>query len=76
MARKASKSVRTATRKAAAKATKTAKLGSGKRFAAVAKAAKAGGAENPEAVAAMAGRKKHGAKKMAKLAKAGKKKGK
>lgn len=44
------------------------KLGSGKRFAAVEAAAAASGAKNPAAVAAMAGRKKFGAKKMGVLA--------
>lgn len=73
MARKASLAKRRAARKAAARATKTAKLGSGVRFKAVAASAKAGGARNPEAVAAMVGRKKYGAKKMAKLAAAGRK---
>lgn len=71
--KKASLKVRRRTRKAAAKATKTAKLGSGKRFAAVEAAAKAGGARDPGAVAAIAGRKKYGAKKMTKLAVAGRK---
>lgn len=50
---------------------KTAKLGSGKRFAAVEASAKASGAKDPKAVAAAAGRKKYGAKKMAKMAVAG-----
>lgn len=45
------------------------RLGSGKRFKAVAKSAK--GARNPAAVAAAAGRKKWGAKRMGKLAGAG-----
>lgn len=45
-----------------------AKLGSGARFKAVEKAAAASGADNPGAVAASAGRKKYGGKKMAKLA--------
>lgn len=49
-------------------------LGSGARFKAVAAEAKAGGAKNPEAVAAAVGRKKYGAKKMAKMAAAGRKK--
>lgn len=49
------------------------KLGSGKRFAAVEKAAKKSGATNPAAVAAAAGMKKYGKKKMAKLAAKGKK---
>ncbi|MFD4596734.1 hypothetical protein ACFWPQ_01750 [Streptomyces sp. NPDC058464] len=47
------------------------KLGTGKRFAAVAASAAKGGARNPNAVAAVAGRKKFGAKKMAALAAAG-----
>lgn len=49
------------------------KLGSGARFKAVEKAAAKSGAENPAAVAAMVGRKKYGAKKMASMAAAGKK---
>jgi len=49
-----------------------AKLGSGKRFAAVEKAAAKSGASNPAAVAAAAGIKKYGEKKMEKMAKAGK----
>lgn len=52
---------------------KSIKLGGGGRFAKVAAAAKKSGAKNPNAVAAMAGRKKYGAKKMAKWAAAGKK---
>lgn len=49
-------------------ARKSMKLGGGGRFAALeAKAAK-GGAENPAAVAAAAGRKKYGGRKMAKMA--------
>ena len=76
MAKKASLKVRRKTRKAAQRATKTAKLGTGKRFAAVEAAAEAGGARDPGAVAAMAGRKKFGAKKMGKMAAAGRKRGK
>lgn len=53
-----------------------AKLGSGARFKAVMKSAKKSGARNPAAVAAAAGRKKYGAKKMAKWAAAGRKKSK
>jgi hypothetical protein len=45
-----------------------AKLGSGARFRAVEKAAAESGADNPAAVAAAVGRKKYGAKKMAKMA--------
>jgi hypothetical protein len=47
------------------------RLGSGARFAAIEKSARAGGAEDPAAVAATAGIKKYGAKKMAKMAAAG-----
>ena len=50
-----------------------AKLGSGKRFKAVAASARRSGARNPNAVAAAAGRKKYGAKRMAKMAAAGRK---
>jgi len=50
-----------------------AKLGSGARFKAIEKKAAASGAENPAAVAAAAGIKKYGEKKMTKLAQAGKK---
>jgi len=49
------------------------KLGSGKRFAAIEKKAAASGASNPAAVAAAAGIKKYGAKKMGKMAAAGRK---
>ncbi len=49
-------------------------LGSGKRFAALEKSIAAkGNVENPEAVAAMIGRKKYGNVKMAKMASAGRK---
>jgi hypothetical protein len=47
------------------------RLGSGARFRAVAASARRGGARNPEAVAAMAGRKKYGAKRMARLSAVG-----
>ena len=47
------------------------KLGTGKRFAALAASAAKGSARNPAAVAAVAGRKKFGAKKMAALAATG-----
>jgi len=50
------------------------KLGSGARFKAIEKKAAASGASNPAAVAAAAGRKKYGAKKMAQLSAAGRKK--
>lgn len=56
------------------KAAKKYKPGEGGRFKAIEKAAAAGGAENPGAVAAAIGRKKYGAKKMAAMAVAGKKK--
>lgn len=49
------------------------KLGSGKRFAAIEKSAAASGAKDPAAVAASAGIKAHGVKKMEKMATAGKK---
>lgn len=51
-----------------------AKLGSGSRFKAVEKSAAKSGAANPAAVAAAAGIKKYGEKKMEKMAQAGKKK--
>jgi len=50
-----------------------AKLGSGARFKAVEKEAAKGGAKDPAAVAAAAGRKKYGQKKMTKLSIKGKK---
>lgn len=53
-----------------------AKLGSGSRFKAVEKSARASGAANPAAVAAAAGMKKYGVKKMEKLSQAGKKRAK
>lgn len=49
------------------------KLGSGKRFAAIEKKAAASGARNPAAVAAMAGIHKYGEKRMAQMARAGRK---
>jgi hypothetical protein len=52
------------------------KLGSGERFKQVEASAEASGAEDPAAVAAAVGRKKYGAKKMAELSAAGRKKGK
>lgn len=65
---------RRAARKAQQKVQKTAKLGSGKRFKAVERAAKLSGAKNPAAVAAAAGRKAHGQKKMTAWSKKGRKK--
>lgn len=50
-----------------------AKLGSGKRFAAVEKSAAKSGARDPAAVAAVAGMKKYGVKKMSKMAAKGRK---
>ena len=47
-----------------AKPNSKAPLGQGGRFAAVEASAKASGARNPAAVAAAAGRKKYGAKRM------------
>ena len=58
----------------AAKPNKKAPLGQGGCFAAVAKAA--GGGEKGKRIAAAVGRKKYGAAKMAKMAAAGRKKGK
>jgi len=55
-------------------AKKKPKLGSGERFKEVEEAARRSGAEDPEAVAAAVGIKKYGKKKMAELARAGKKK--
>ena len=49
------------------------KLGSGKRFAALKKKLAAKGVSKPAALAASIGRKKYGAKKMTKMATAGKK---
>lgn len=51
----------------------TAKLGSGSRFKAVEKSAAASGAKNPAAVAAAAGIKKYGVKRMESMAHAGRK---
>ena len=51
---------------------KSMRLGGGGRFAALEKSiAKRGGVKNPAAVAASIGRKKYGAKKMAKMAATG-----
>ena len=49
-------------------------LGSGARFKKIAAKAKKSGAKNPEAVAAAAGIKKYGVKKMEAMAQKGKKK--
>jgi len=49
------------------------KLGSGKRFKAVEASARKSGARNPAAVAAAAGIKKYGAKRMSSMAHAGRK---
>lgn len=51
-----------------------AKLGSGARFKALSKKLKAKGVKDPDALAAKIGRQKYGKKKMAAMAKAGKKK--
>lgn len=57
-----------------AKAKKQPKLGSGKRFEKLSKTIGAkGNVRDPDAVAAAIGRKKYGAKKMAKMAAAGRK---
>lgn len=56
-------------------ARRTSKPGEGKRFDALEESARAGGARDPGAVAAAAGRKKYGAKRFAKMAAHGRKKG-
>ena len=60
--------------KAAYRKAKKKPLGEGSRFKAMARVAKAAGAKDPKAVAAMIGRRRYGAKKMAKMAAAGRKK--
>lgn len=55
-------------------AAKKPKLGTGERFKKVEASAKKSGARDPAAVAAAAGRKKYGAKKMASMAAKGRKK--
>jgi len=55
---------------------KKAPLGQGGRFAAIEASARKSGARNPAAVAAAAGRAKYGAKKMARLSAAGRKRAK
>jgi len=52
------------------------KLGSGKRFAAIEEKARKSGAENPAAVAAAAGIKKYGVKRMESMAHRGKERAK
>jgi hypothetical protein len=52
------------------------KLGSGERFAALSGSLKKQGVSNPDALAASIGRKKYGAKKMALMAAAGRRKSK
>ena len=52
-----------------------AKLGSGKRFASLKRSLAARGARDPGALAASIGRKKYGAKKMAKMSAKGRRKG-
>lgn len=49
-------------------AKRKAKLGSGKRFKSLTRSLKRKGARNPKALAAYIGRKKYGARKMAKMA--------
>lgn len=51
-----------------------AKLGSGARFKAIAKKAKKSGARDPDAVAAAAGIKKYGKKRMSEMAARGRRK--
>lgn len=55
---------------------KSMKFGGGGRFAAIEKAAAKSGAKNPAAVAAAAGIKKYGQKKMTAMATAGRKRAK
>lgn len=50
------------------------KLGSGERFKKLSKELKSKGVKDPDALAASIGRKKYGAKKMAEMAKKGRKK--
>jgi hypothetical protein len=50
-----------------------AKLGSGKRFASLKRSLARKGARNPGALAAWIGRRKHGAKKMARMSARGRK---
>jgi hypothetical protein len=52
-----------------------AKLGSGARFKAIERAAAKSGARDPAAIAAAAGIKKYGVRKMSKMAAAGRRKG-
>lgn len=61
--------------KSKAKPDAKAPLGAGGRFAAIEAKARASGAKNPAAVAAAAGIKKYGKKRMSQMAQAGKKKG-
>lgn len=60
-------------RQAYASAKKSSKLGSGKRFAALVESARLSGARNPAAVAAMMGRKAHGATAMKRYSAMGRK---
>lgn len=55
------------------KTKKQPKLGTGARFKALTKKLSTKGIKNPKALAAFIGRKKYGAKKMAKMAAAGRK---
>ena len=63
---------RSSTRQQVMKARKPT-LGSGARFKSLTKKLKKGGAKNPKALAAYIGRKKYGPKKMAAMAKRGRK---
>jgi hypothetical protein len=56
--------------------TKGTKAGSGKRFKAMTETLEKKGAKSPKALAAWIGRRKYGAKKMAKMSAAGRKRGK
>lgn len=75
--KKKSSAKKAAVKKATAKykkAVKTSKPGEGSRFKAMEGVLKAKGVKNPGALAASIGRKKYGAKRMANMAKAGRKK--
>jgi hypothetical protein len=74
--RKSTKTTRSNARKAYEKVKKTSKLGSGKRFSALQKSIQSEGYSKKAAgaIAASAGRKAHGKKKMAQLSRMGRKK--
>jgi hypothetical protein len=75
MARKKGGALAKAAAKAYEKVKASSKPGEGSRFKALTKALAAKGAKNPAALAAWIGRKKYGAKRMAKMAARGRKNG-